>query len=58
MEYKALVSFAGQVMGQAGKVINIDDPAIASELLRVGYIEEVKKTSTRKRVKKDADQSA
>ena len=58
MEYKALVSFAGPVMGQAGKVIKIDDPAIASELLRVGYIEEVKKTSTRKRVKKDADQSA
>lgn len=58
MEYKVLVSFAGPVMGQAGKVIKIDDPAIASDLLRVGYIEEIKKTTTRRRgVKKDADSS-
>lgn len=57
MEYRVLVSFAGPVMGQAGKVIKIDDPAIASDLLRVGYIEEVKKTSTRRRVKKNADSS-
>ena len=57
MEYKVLVSFAGPVMGQAGKVIKIDNPAIASDLLRVGYIEEVKRTSTRKRVKKDANPS-
>lgn len=57
MEYKVLVSFAGPVMGQAGKVIKIDDPAIASDLLRVGYIEEVKKTSARRRVKKNADSS-
>lgn len=57
MEYKVLVSFAGPVMGQAGKVIKIDDPAIASDLLRVGYIEEVKKTSTRRRVKKDDNPS-
>jgi hypothetical protein len=55
-EYKALVSFCGAVMGQAGKVIKIDNPAIASDLLRAGYIEEVKKTTTRKRsVKKNED---
>lgn len=58
MEYKALVSFAGPVMGRAGKVVRIDDPAIASGLLRAGYIEEIEKASTRKRVKKDANSGA
>lgn len=57
MEYRVLVSFAGPVMGQAGKVIKIDDPAIASDLLRAGYIEKVKKTRTRGG-KKDADSGA
>lgn len=57
MEYRVLVSFAGPVMGQAGKIIKIDDSAIASDLLRAGYIEKVKKTRTRGG-KKDADSGA
>lgn len=54
--HKALVSFAGVVSASAGQVINIDDKAIAADLLRAGYVEQVKKTRTRGG-KKDADSS-
>lgn len=55
MQYKALVSFAGVVSASAGQVINIDDKAIAADLLRAGYVEQVKPTRNQGG-KKDANQ--
>ena len=42
MEYKALVSFSGKVSMSVGEVKNIADVNIAKDLLRAGYIEEIK----------------
>ena len=39
--YKVLVSFAGAVCGTPGQTININDPAIAKDLLKAGYIKEL-----------------
>lgn len=39
---KALVSFAGKISMPAGKVGEITDEAILSDLLRAGYVEELK----------------
>ena len=38
---KALVSFAGKVSMSAGKVGEITDPVILSDLVRAGYVEEL-----------------
>ena len=43
MLYRALVSFAGQVTMTKGEVGEISDPSIANDLLKAGYVEEVKK---------------
>jgi len=42
MEYRAKVSFSGIISMAAGQVAEIADPAIAKDLLKAGYIEEVK----------------
>ncbi len=42
MEYRAKVSFSGIVSMAAGQVAEIADPTIANDLLKAGYIEEVK----------------
>lgn len=55
MEYKALVSFSGKVSMSVGEVKNIADVNIAKDLLRAGYIEEIKpaeKADTAKAPKK------
>ena len=42
MEYRAKVSFSGIISMAAGQVAEIADPTIAKDLLKAGYIEEVK----------------
>lgn len=53
MMYKALVSFTGLVSMAVGDVREISDVSIAKDLLKAGYIEEVKeKTPQKANVKK------
>ena len=40
--YKALVNFSGNVSMHVGEVKDISDVNIAKDLLRAGYMEEVK----------------
>lgn len=40
--YKALVSFGGKVSMGAGEVRDLTDATIIKDLLRAGYIEEIK----------------
>lgn len=40
--YKALISFSGIVSMACGDIKEIRDKAVAEDLLRAGYIEEVK----------------
>ena len=61
MKYKATVSFSGSVSMHAGEVKAIDNADIAKDLLKAGYIEEVKpadkttaKATTNKTEKKGA----
>jgi hypothetical protein len=42
--YKALVSFSGKLSMFKGQVREIKDNVIVEDLLRAGYIEEVKST--------------
>jgi hypothetical protein len=42
--YKALVSFSGKLSMSKGQVREIKDNVIVEDLLRAGYIEEVKPT--------------
>ena len=42
MMYKALVSFSGKLSMAMGEVREISDLALAKNLLKVGYIEEIK----------------
>ncbi len=42
MEYKARVNFSGNLSMNVGEIKKIDDVNIAKDLLRAGYIEEVK----------------
>jgi hypothetical protein len=53
MKVKALVSFAGQVTMAPGDVREIKDKAICEDLIKAGYVEEVKTT---KKEKADEDQ--
>lgn len=53
MMYKALLSFTGLVSMAMGDVKEISDASIAKDLLKAGYIEEVKeKTKSPKRKEK------
>lgn len=47
--YKALVSFAGSVSMTVGEVGEIPDKAVAADLLKAGYIEEIKKEPEKKK---------
>ena len=40
--YKALKSFCGKVSMRRGEIKAISDPIIVKDLLRAGYIEEIK----------------
>lgn len=46
--YKVLISFCGSICATAGDVVEITDPAVAEDLLKAGYIEQVKKTTKKK----------
>lgn len=50
--YKALISFSGVVSMTVGEVREISDLAVVKDLLKAGYIEEVK--AEKKAVKKAA----
>lgn len=47
MEYRALVSFSGIISMAMGEIREIDDEPIAKDLLRAGYIEELKEMATK-----------
>lgn len=47
MEYRALVSFSGIISMAMGEIREIDDEPIAKDLLRAGYIEELKEMDTK-----------
>ena len=51
MKYKARVSFGGKVSMGVGEVKDISDVNIAKDLLKAGYIEEVKPAEKAKTVK-------
>lgn len=40
--YKALVSFTGKVSMTIGQVGEIPDKAVAADLVKAGYVEEIK----------------
>lgn len=46
--YKALVSFSGLISMSKGQVKEIKDKEIIKDLLKAGYIEEVKTTKKKK----------
>ena len=51
-KYRALVSFTGSVSMAMGEVREISDLANAKNLLKVGYVEEVKDKVTEKATEK------
>ena len=54
-EYKALKTFTGKVVMATGEVKEITDPVAVKDLLRAGYIEEVKKPAAPKKVQKKSE---
>ena len=52
--YKALISFTGIVTMAVGEVKDIKNKAVAEDLLRAGYIEEVKEEKVEPKVKPEA----
>lgn len=53
MMYKALISFTGIVSMAKGEVREISDLAIANDLLKVKYIEEVKEKKAKSTKRKE-----
>ena len=52
MKVKVLISFAGQICGGRGQTLDIPDGSeVLKDLLKVGYIEEIRKPQTRKKTK-------
>ena len=49
--YKAVISFGGIISMEAGEVKEIADNTIANDLLKAGYIQEVKPAEKRKTTK-------
>lgn len=47
--YKALKSFSGAVSMAEGEVKDISDPIVVKDLVKAGYIEEVKPASKEKK---------
>ncbi len=41
--YKALISFVGIINATIGETLEIKDETVAKDLLKAGYIEEIKK---------------
>ena len=57
--YRAVVSFTGKIRMAMGEVGEISDQALAKDLLRAGYITEVKpENKTKGKGKKNEDQGA
>lgn len=54
MMYKALISFTGLVSMAQGDVREISDISLANDLLKAGYIEEVRKDAPQKVTEKKA----
>ena len=52
--YKALISFCGKFSMTMGEVGEIPDPAVVKDLLKAGYIEEIKEDKEEKRGRKGA----
>ena len=50
---KALTSFSGVVSMREGETREIDDAAVVADLLRAGYVEEVKQTAAKGRTRKN-----
>ena len=48
MKVRALVSFCGLVSMRKGEVKEIRDKTIATDLLRVGYVEQIEKQKEKK----------
>lgn len=57
MNYKAKVSFSGKVSMHVGEVKTITDVNIANDLLKAGYIEEIKPAEKAKTVKGKSDKT-
>ena len=49
--YKALVSFSGAVSMSKGEVKDISDPIIVKDLVKAGYIEEIKPAESKAKKK-------
>lgn len=50
MKYKALKSFSGVVSMVSGEVKDISDPLVVKDLIKAGYIVEVKPAKTKAEV--------
>ena len=48
MKVKALIGFSGLVSMRKGEVKDIRDKAIVTDLLRVGYVEQIEKPKNKK----------
>lgn len=48
MKYRALLSFSGVISMSMGDIREIADKDIANDLLKAGYIEELKETKIKK----------
>lgn len=55
MKVKALISFGGAFSMNKGEEKECSDEAILQDLIKAGYIEEVKTEKTKKKVKANED---
>ena len=53
--YKALKSFSGVISMAEGEIKDISNPIIVKDLVKAGYIEEVKPAETKAKKKKTAE---
>lgn len=53
--YKALKSFSGVISMAEGDIKDISNPIIVKDLVKAGYIEEVKPAETKAKKKKTAE---
>ena len=54
--YKALKSFSGVISMAEGDIKDISNPIIVKDLVKAGYIEEVKPAETKAKKKKTAEE--
>ncbi len=54
--YKALKSFSGVISMAEGDIKDISNPIILKDLVKAGYIEEVKPAETKAKKKKTAEE--